>query len=48
MDVSAVIALGGVRVPALRECAQLAIIMRHMMVVVAPATQARARMGTRA
>jgi hypothetical protein len=37
MDTSAVIALGGVQVPMLGECTRLAIIMRHMMVVVAPA-----------
>jgi hypothetical protein len=48
MDPSAIIALGGVRVPMLGECAWLAIIMRHMMVVLAPATQAKARMGPRA
>jgi hypothetical protein len=46
MDMSAIIALRGVRVSTLGECAQLAIIMRHMMVVVAPAAQVRVRMGT--
>jgi hypothetical protein len=48
VDTSAIIALGGVRVPALGECDPLAIIMRYMMLIVAPASQARARMGTRA
>ncbi len=37
MDTSAIIALGGVQIPALGECAQLAITMTHMMTVVAPA-----------
>ncbi len=45
---SAVIALGKVRMPALGECTRLAIIMRHIMVVIIPAAQARARMGLRA
>jgi hypothetical protein len=44
MDTPAVITLGEVREPVLGERAQLAIIMRHMIVVVAPAAQARARM----
>jgi hypothetical protein len=37
MDTSPVIALGGVQVPVLEKCTQLAVIIRHMMVVVAPA-----------
>jgi hypothetical protein len=37
MDLSTVITLGGVLVPALGGCAWIVIIMRHMMVVVAPA-----------
>ncbi len=48
MDTSVVITLGGVGEPPFRECAPLAIIMSHMMVIVAPATQVIARPGTRA
>jgi hypothetical protein len=47
MNTSAIITLGGVQITALGECAWVAIIMRHMMVVVAPAAQARARPGIR-
>jgi hypothetical protein len=47
MEMSAVIALKGVQIPPLGECAWLAIIINHMMVAVAPAAQARARQGTR-
>ena len=36
MSASAVITLGGVRVPALGDCTQFAIILVDMMVVVAP------------
>ncbi len=37
MDASAIITLGGVRVPALGERAWLAVILSHMMIVVASA-----------
>jgi hypothetical protein len=48
MNESAIITFGGEQMPALRERTWLAIISSHMMVVVAPAAQARARPGTRA
>jgi hypothetical protein len=37
MDTSAVITLRGVQIPALGECARLAIIIIYMMVAIAPA-----------
>jgi hypothetical protein len=48
MDTSAVITLGGVQIPKLGKRTWLAIIIIYMMVVVAPAAQAKARSGTRA
>jgi hypothetical protein len=48
MDTSAVITLGGLRIPALGERAWLVIILSHMVIVIAPASQARARPRTRA
>ena len=36
MNASAIVTLGGVRVPALGDCTQFAIILVDMMVVVAP------------
>ncbi len=47
MDTSTVITLGRVQIPALGERTQLAFILSHMVVVVAPAAQARARLGLR-
>jgi hypothetical protein len=46
MDTSAFIPLGGVKITTLGECAQLAVIMSHIMVVVAPTAQVRVRPGT--
>ncbi len=43
MNTSAVITLGGVQEPMLGERTQPAVILSHMVVVVAPAAQARAR-----
>jgi hypothetical protein len=43
IDMSAVIPLGGVQVPGLGEHALLAVILSHMMIVVAPAAQAKER-----
>jgi hypothetical protein len=48
MDTPAVITLRGVQVPALGERARLAVILSHMVIVVAPAAQTRARPRTRA
>jgi hypothetical protein len=48
IDMPAVVTPGGVRVLVLGECTCLAIIMRQMMVVVAPTAQASPRMGMRA
>jgi hypothetical protein len=46
MDMSTVITLGGVQITMLGERVWLVIIIIYMMVVVAPAAQARARPGT--
>ncbi len=48
MDTSAIITLGGVWVPMLGELARLAVILSHMVIVLAPAAWARARPRTRA
>jgi hypothetical protein len=48
MDISVIITLGGVQIPALREHAWLAVILSHMMIVIAPAAWMRGRPGTRA
>ncbi len=48
MDTSAIITLGGVRMPELGECAWLAIIIDHMMIVAAPTAIAQEIPGTRA
>jgi hypothetical protein len=43
MDASAVISLGGVRISMLEGRIWLAVILGHMVVVIAPAAQVRAR-----
>ncbi len=48
MDTSTIITLGGVWVSTLGECAWLAVILSHMVIVVAPAAWAKARQRTRA
>jgi hypothetical protein len=37
MDMSIVITLGGVQITTLGKCAQLAVILSHMVIVIAPA-----------
>jgi hypothetical protein len=48
METSAIITLGEVQKSTLGECPLIAIIISHMIAVVAPAAQARSRPGTRA
>jgi hypothetical protein len=48
MDMSTVITLGGVRVPVLGGRTWLAVILSHMVIVIATAARARARLRTRA
>ncbi len=48
MDTSAIVTLRGVRVPMLGECTWPAVILSHMVIVIAPAAWARVRPRTRA
>jgi hypothetical protein len=47
IDTSIVITLGGEGIPALGECTRFAVILSHMVIVVAPAAWARVRLETR-